>query len=108
LKSAHGLRILYRPHGHVWVEIIVTDWAGCPSDRRSTIGYCTFLCGNLVTWKSKKQMMVAQSSAKAEYKAMSNTTSKLTWLQHFFQEIRFAAPTPIPLFVIIKLLYILS
>jgi hypothetical protein len=36
-----------------------------------------------VTWKSKKQTVVAQSSAKAEYRAMSNTASELTWLQHF-------------------------
>jgi hypothetical protein len=51
-----------------------------------------------VTWKSKKQTMVAQSSAETEYREMSNTTSELTWLQHFPQEIGFAAPTPIPLF----------
>ena len=29
-------------------------------DRRSTIGYCTFLRGNLVTWKSKKNTVVAR------------------------------------------------
>ena len=42
--------------------------------------------------------MVAWSSAEAEYKTMSNTASELTWLQHFLQEIGFAAPTPISLF----------
>ncbi|XP_019100868.1 PREDICTED: uncharacterized protein LOC109132874 [Camelina sativa] len=31
------------------------DYAGDREDRRSTTGYCTFLGGNLVTWKSKKQ-----------------------------------------------------
>jgi Reverse transcriptase (RNA-dependent DNA polymerase) len=29
------------------------DWAGS-CDRKSTIGYCTFVGGNIVTWKSKK------------------------------------------------------
>jgi hypothetical protein len=43
-------------------------------------------------------MMVAWSSAEIEYRAMSNTTSELTWLQHFLQEITFAAPIPILLF----------
>jgi hypothetical protein len=33
-----------------------------------------------MTWKSKKQSMVARSSAEAEYRAMSSTTSELTWL----------------------------
>ncbi|RVW73638.1 Retrovirus-related Pol polyprotein from transposon TNT 1-94 [Vitis vinifera] len=37
-------------------------------DRRSTSGYFTFVGGNLVTWKSKKQNVVAHSSAEAEFK----------------------------------------
>ncbi|PKU66556.1 putative mitochondrial protein [Dendrobium catenatum] len=43
------------------------DYTGSPVDRRSTSGYCTFLGGNLVTWRSKKQNAVARSSAEAEY-----------------------------------------
>ncbi|RDX67909.1 hypothetical protein CR513_53160, partial [Mucuna pruriens] len=35
------------------------------SNRRSTSRYCMFLGGNLVTWRSKKQNLVTQSSAKA-------------------------------------------
>ncbi|XP_048235664.1 uncharacterized mitochondrial protein AtMg00810-like [Ricinus communis] len=34
-------------------------------DRRSTSGYCTFVWGNLVTWRSKKHNVVARSSAEA-------------------------------------------
>ncbi|RVW20273.1 Retrovirus-related Pol polyprotein from transposon RE1 [Vitis vinifera] len=37
--------------------------------RRSTSGYFTFVGGNLVTWKSKKQNVVARSSAEAEFRA---------------------------------------
>ncbi|XP_039011431.1 uncharacterized mitochondrial protein AtMg00810-like [Hibiscus syriacus] len=43
------------------------DWAGSVSDKRSTSGYCSYVWGNLVTWRSKKQSVVARSSAEAEY-----------------------------------------
>ncbi|XP_041024268.1 uncharacterized mitochondrial protein AtMg00810-like [Juglans microcarpa x Juglans regia] len=93
LKRAPGLGLLYRPNGYLRIEAFSdADWAGFPSDRRSTTGYCTFMGGNLVTRKSKKQTVVAQSSAEAEYRAMAHTTSELTWLQHFLQEIEFPAP----------------
>ena len=49
------------------VEFTDVDWAGNPMDRKSTIGFCTFVGGNIVTWKSKKQKIVARSSAEAEY-----------------------------------------
>jgi Reverse transcriptase (RNA-dependent DNA polymerase) len=38
------------------------DWAE-NFDRKSTTGFCTFVGGNLVTWNSKKQNVVARSSA---------------------------------------------
>ncbi|RVW40092.1 putative mitochondrial protein [Vitis vinifera] len=45
------------------------DYVGLVVNRRSTSGYCTFVGRNLVTWRSKKQTMVARSSVKSEFRA---------------------------------------
>ena len=50
------------------------DWAGCPIDKRSTTRYCIFVGENLVSWKSKKQVVVSKSSAGSEYRAMAHLT----------------------------------
>ncbi|PRQ27705.1 putative linoleate 9S-lipoxygenase [Rosa chinensis] len=72
LKSAPGRGLVFSKHRHLDVlGYTDADWAGCITDRRSTSGYFTFLGGNLVTWKSKKQKVVARSSAEAEYRGMA-------------------------------------
>ena len=50
LKNAPGRGLFYRSSGHLRIEGYTdADWAESPSDRKSTIGYCTFIGGNLVT-----------------------------------------------------------
>lgn len=79
LNGAPSHGILYKTSEQTRIEgYINADWVGSPSYRRSTTGYFTFIGGNFVTWRSKKQSVVGRSSAKAEYRAMSNTTCELT------------------------------
>jgi Reverse transcriptase (RNA-dependent DNA polymerase) len=90
LKGAPGRGILMKKNGHVDIRAYSdADWAGNPTDRRSTSGYCTFVGGNLVTWKSKKQAVVARSSAEAEYRAMAAITSEIVWLRLLLKELGF-------------------
>ncbi|XP_077221143.1 uncharacterized protein LOC143854899 [Tasmannia lanceolata] len=63
LKKASGKGLFFKQHGHLNLEGFTNaDWAGSPADKRSTTGYCTFVEGNLVSWRSKKQDVVARSS----------------------------------------------
>jgi hypothetical protein len=54
LKGTPGKGILMRKNNiNAICGYSDEDWAGS-FDRKSTIGFCTFVGGNLVTWKSKK------------------------------------------------------
>ena len=95
LKAHPGRSLLYKANGHLRIEAYTNaDWVGSPSNRKFTIGYCTFLGGNLITWRSKKQTIVARSSAKAEYRAMAHTSYELMWIKHSLEELRFVVKLP--------------
>lgn len=99
LKSAPGRGILFSKHDHLQVEAYTdADWAGSVTDRRSTSGYCTFVGGNLVTWRSKKQSVVARSSAEAEFRAMAHGVCELLWLKSLLKELGFDNKEPMKLY----------
>ncbi|KAL5699168.1 hypothetical protein ACHQM5_030108 [Ranunculus cassubicifolius] len=75
-----------------------SDWAGCPTTRRSTIGFCTLLDSNIISWKTKKQATVSRSSAKPEYRAMASLTCELQWLKYLLRDLGVDHSFPITLF----------
>ena len=68
------------------------------TDRRSTSGYCTFVGGNLVTWRSKKQNVVARSSAEAEFRAMAQGVCELLWIKLLLTDLKFNSGESIKLY----------
>ena len=55
LKANPGKGILFNKNAGLIIEAYINaDYVGSLVDRCSTIGYCVFLGGNLVTWRSKK------------------------------------------------------
>ncbi|GJV43083.1 ribonuclease H-like domain-containing protein [Tanacetum coccineum] len=63
------------------------DWAGCPTTRRSTSGYCVFLGNNLLYWSSKRQPTLSRSSAEAEYRGVANVVAETCWLHNLLREL---------------------
>lgn len=46
---------------------------------------CTYVWGNLVTWQSNKQNVVARSSVEAEYRAMAHGAYEMLWLKRVLE-----------------------
>jgi hypothetical protein len=98
LKSSPGKGLMFKAHGHLNVEgYCDADWASCLDDRRSTSGYCVFVGGNLISWRSKKQSIVSRSTAEAEYRAMSLTVSEMLWVRSLLSELNVLRKGPLKL-----------
>jgi len=98
LKGTIGRDIVMTCNGHNNIlGYIDSDWVGNSLDHRSTISYCMFVGGNLVSRKSKKQSVVARLSAEAEYCAMASVSCELIWFKHL-ADFGFPSVTPMILF----------
>ena len=70
------------------------DYGGCRDTRRSTSGYVFTMAGGPVTWSSKRQAMVALSTVKAKYVAMSQCAQQMVWMQTWLDEVEIAHTMP--------------
>ncbi|KAL4188208.1 hypothetical protein AMTRI_Chr09g42940 [Amborella trichopoda] len=63
----------------------VTD----PNDAKSTSGYVFMLGGGVVSWKPKKQDIVALSTMEAEYVACCLAAKEAVWIKKFLNQLSF-------------------
>ncbi|CAA7043502.1 unnamed protein product [Microthlaspi erraticum] len=99
LKGTIGLDLFYSAESTlVLTGFTDADWMSCLDSRRSTSGYCMFLGNSLISWKSKKQQVVSNSSAESEYRAIEFASREVVWLRSLVEELQAPQSQPVALF----------
>ena len=95
LKGTPSLGLIFHPWTSLDIQVYTdADWASCPNDRCSTIGYYIFLGSNLVSWSSTKQHTISHRSSESECCALVATVAEITWIQFVFQELCISILSP--------------
>jgi hypothetical protein len=71
-----------------------SDWAGDIETRKSTSGYAFHLGTGAISWSSKKQPVVALSTAEAEYIAATSCATQTVWLRKILEVMHQKQNTP--------------
>jgi transposase InsO family protein len=74
------------------------DYANCKDDRLSITGYAFMLGGAAISWSSRRQKTVAQSTVEAEYMATAEAVKEAMWWRSFLGELGLDVSQPTPLF----------
>nr|GEZ71574.1 ribonuclease H-like domain-containing protein [Tanacetum cinerariifolium] len=80
----YGLQLFFSSTTDL-VACLDVDWAGFPTTRRTTSGYCVFLGNNLLFWFAKRQSTLSHSNAEAEYRGVANAVAETCWLRNLLQ-----------------------
>ncbi|CAM8975452.1 unnamed protein product [Rhodiola kirilowii] len=97
LKGSINSVLLLRPcTDSRLVAFLDAGWASDGDDCRSQHGFAIFYGGNLISWSSKKQNVVAKLSSEVEYRAIAFTATELIWIQQLLLELK-ASLTPPPI-----------
>lgn len=78
--------------GHTQINVDVcayadADWANDKSDRRSITGWVAKVNDDPISWGSKKQRVVAQSTCEAELYAEGDAINEVLWVRGFVKEL---------------------
>ncbi|MBW0529515.1 hypothetical protein O181_069230 [Austropuccinia psidii MF-1] len=71
------------------------DYANSTITRKSTSGYVITLFGNTVSWSTKKQSIVAQSTTEAEFVAFNKCAKQVSWMSNLLNSIEIDICTPV-------------
>lgn len=96
LKGTPQFRLWYKKSNDFTLYAYTNaDWVGSMDDRKSTSGGGLFLGGRLVSWLTKKQYCISQSTTEEEYVAATNNCNQVAWMKQILKDIRIEFNKPI-------------
>lgn len=88
LNTTQNYSLFYSSCGDLKLqEACDADWASSTIDRRSVGGFCFKLGNSLISWKAKRQTIVALSSLEAELMACSEASREAIYLRSMLSEL---------------------
>ena len=90
LKGTRDLQLVLGGSGSL--ELIGysdSDYANCPDTSRSVSGHCFTLGSGMISWSSRKQRVVADSSCYAEYMALHDSAREGSFLRQLLEGLHF-------------------
>ena len=88
VKGTKMFEILYNVSEHSYlVGYTDIDWAGSVDDRKSTSGYVFHMGSGVISWASKKQSIVALSTAEPEYVAATAAACQAVWMRRMLRSL---------------------
>ncbi|KAA3474308.1 Integrase, catalytic core [Gossypium australe] len=87
IKGTLGYGVLFnKAESLKLIGYIDSDWAGSSDDMKTTSGYAFTLGSGMFCWSSRKQNLVAQSTAEAEYVAVA-AVNQAIWLRKILADL---------------------
>ncbi|SCV73495.1 BQ2448_7421 [Microbotryum intermedium] len=74
------------------------NWGACVDTSVSTMGYVFYIAGSAVSWSSKRQTRVADSTTDAEYLALSHAGKEGIYLSQLLEELHVKPVAPAHIF----------
>jgi len=88
----------YKDYSRYILGYCDADYAGDILSAKSTSGYIILLAGGIISWKSKLQSIIAQSTTEAEYIAINAVIKEAIYIKALLEELGFYKQDKFPIY----------
>jgi len=98
LYTTRDIGLLYSSKRDVVDGYCDSDYAGDTNSGKSTSGYIFYLANGPISWKSKLQSVIAQSTTEAEFIAINLASKEAIYIIHLLKELGYYKQSIFPLY----------